>query len=145
MSRPLPTCPSKTSAAPEPTRCGLLHGRSRRHRARGATSRPLNPALASGLNPAARAARCLVGVTVPTASASISRRWTGARRALAVAALCALGGAARADDLAVVGATLLDGTGSPPISDSVLVVSGERIRAAGPRAAVSIPKGIRIV
>jgi imidazolonepropionase-like amidohydrolase len=53
--------------------------------------------------------------------------------------------AAAADDLAVVGATLFDGTGRPPVADAVLVVSGDHIRAAGPRSTVSIPKGVRIV
>jgi imidazolonepropionase-like amidohydrolase len=52
---------------------------------------------------------------------------------------------AGADDIAVVGATLFDGTGAPPVRDAVLVVSGQRVRAAGPRSAVSIPKGVRII
>jgi imidazolonepropionase-like amidohydrolase len=65
------------------------------------------------------------------------------RLAAVFLALCAA--AAAADDLAVVGATLLDGTGAPPVRDAVLVVSGERVRAAGPRSTVSIPKGVRIV
>jgi imidazolonepropionase-like amidohydrolase len=52
---------------------------------------------------------------------------------------------AGAEDLAVVGATLLDGTGAPPVRDAVLVVSGTRLRAAGPRSTVAIPKGVRIV
>jgi imidazolonepropionase-like amidohydrolase len=43
--------------------------------------------------------------------------------------------------IAIVGARLIDGTGSAPVDDSVVVVDGERIRAAGPRARVAIPSG----
>ncbi len=45
-----------------------------------------------------------------------------------------------ADLKAIIGAVLIDGTGGPPISDSVVVVSGSRIRAAGTRADVPIPQ-----
>lgn len=40
---------------------------------------------------------------------------------------------------AIIGAVLIDGSGGPPITDSVVVVSGSRIRAAGARANVPIP------
>src|ERR1700736_5745735 len=40
---------------------------------------------------------------------------------------------------AIIGAVLIDGNGGPPITDSVVVVSGSRIRAAGSRANVPIP------
>lgn len=39
-----------------------------------------------------------------------------------------------------IGARLIDGTGAPPIDDSIVVVEADRIRAAGPRARVSIPR-----
>jgi imidazolonepropionase-like amidohydrolase len=42
---------------------------------------------------------------------------------------------------AIVGAVLIDGEGGPPVSDSVLVVAGSRVRASGPRANVPIPAG----
>jgi imidazolonepropionase-like amidohydrolase len=42
---------------------------------------------------------------------------------------------------AIIGAVLIDGNGGPPITDSVVVVSGNRIRAAGLRANVPIPAG----
>ena len=42
---------------------------------------------------------------------------------------------------AIVGATVIDGTGGPPLSDAVIVVSGSRITAIGPRTAVTIPAG----
>jgi imidazolonepropionase-like amidohydrolase len=41
---------------------------------------------------------------------------------------------------AVVGAVLLDGLGGPPLSDSVVVVAGDRIREAGARSTVLIPE-----
>src|SRR5687768_9141063 len=46
---------------------------------------------------------------------------------------------------AIVGARLVDGTGAPPVSDSVILVSGERITAAGPRARVQVPPGATVV
>lgn len=42
---------------------------------------------------------------------------------------------------AIIGAVLIDGTGGAPVSDSVVLVTGSRIRAAGPRANVPIPAG----
>ena len=42
---------------------------------------------------------------------------------------------------AIVGATIIDGTGNAPITDGVIVVSGARITAIGPRSAVTIPAG----
>ena len=47
--------------------------------------------------------------------------------------------------LAIVGARLIDGTGTTPIEDSVIVVEGDRIRAAGPRARIPIPRDAAIV
>src|SRR5262245_27451119 len=46
---------------------------------------------------------------------------------------------------AIVGARLIDGTGSAPIADSVVVVDGDRITAAGPRARVPIPRDATLV
>src|SRR5690349_8615082 len=40
---------------------------------------------------------------------------------------------------AIIGAVLIDGSGGPPRSDSVVIVADERIRAAGPRSTISIP------
>src|SRR5258708_38180424 len=47
--------------------------------------------------------------------------------------------------IAIVGARLIDGTGAAPIDDSVVVVQGDRIRSAGARAAVQIPRDADIV
>jgi imidazolonepropionase-like amidohydrolase len=43
---------------------------------------------------------------------------------------------------ALVGATLIDGSGAPPVPDAVVVVRDGRIVAAGPRASTSLPAGI---
>ena len=42
---------------------------------------------------------------------------------------------------AITGATLLDGTGAPPVPDAVLVTRGGRIVCAGPRRKCAIPPG----
>ncbi len=46
---------------------------------------------------------------------------------------------------AIVGGTLIDGRGGPPVADSVVVVRKDRIEAAGPRATTKIPDGAEIV
>jgi imidazolonepropionase-like amidohydrolase len=40
---------------------------------------------------------------------------------------------------AIVGGTVIDGNGGPPIADAVILIDGERITAVGPRRAVTIP------
>ena len=40
---------------------------------------------------------------------------------------------------ALVGATLIDGAGGPPLPDAAVLLDGERIAAVGPRGAVVIP------
>jgi imidazolonepropionase-like amidohydrolase len=44
---------------------------------------------------------------------------------------------------AIVGGTVIDGNGGPPIADAVILIEGARITAVGPRRAVSIPAGAR--
>jgi imidazolonepropionase-like amidohydrolase len=39
----------------------------------------------------------------------------------------------------IVGATVIDGTGRPPIQDAAIVIEGGRIRQVGPRAAITVP------
>jgi imidazolonepropionase-like amidohydrolase len=43
---------------------------------------------------------------------------------------------------AIVGATLVDGTGRPPVRDAVVLTRDGRIEAAGPRARVPVPAGV---
>jgi len=47
--------------------------------------------------------------------------------------------------LALVGGTLIDATGKPPVPNAVVLIQGDRIVAAGPRSSVTIPTGARIV
>ncbi|HEV8456057.1 MAG TPA: hypothetical protein VGQ24_14255, partial [Gemmatimonadales bacterium] len=49
------------------------------------------------------------------------------------------------DGIALVGATLIDGTGGPSLTDAVVIVRRGRIEFVGPRAAFEIPKGTREV
>ncbi|MFH1531193.1 MAG: amidohydrolase family protein [Pseudomonadota bacterium] len=61
-------------------------------------------------------------------------------RCLAVLVLFLLvPGFARAATTAFVGGVLVDGTGGPPVPASVVLVEGDRIRAAGPFCVVPIP------
>ena len=67
---------------------------------------------------------------------------------LLVAVLAALGVAAGPDDAAVtviVGATLVDGGGRPPVADSVVVLRGAVIAAVGDRVHTPIPKGAALI
>jgi len=41
----------------------------------------------------------------------------------------------------IIGATLIDGSGGPPMSRSVIIVAGSRVRATGTQAATPIPAG----
>jgi len=50
-----------------------------------------------------------------------------------------------APTLAIVGATLIDGTGAPPVADSAVVVHNGSIMASGPRAKVKIPKDATLI
>ena len=44
---------------------------------------------------------------------------------------------------AIVGATLIDGTGAEPVPNAVIVIEGRKIRSAGPAAQVKVPAGAR--
>src|SRR3954467_15584805 len=81
-----------------------------------------------------------------------------------IVTLCALGQAQRRDVMksslrevnkvaqpaatsviAIVGANLIDGRGGPVVSDSVVVVRGDRIVAVGEQDEVKIPSGAEVV
>lgn len=66
------------------------------------------------------------------------------------AALAAPGGAAaqehtEAVTLALVGGRLIDGYGGPPLENSVVLVSGDRISAIGTQGVLSIPPGVEVI
>lgn len=71
------------------------------------------------------------------------------RRRLVVGLVCLAGAGCRPSPetrlKAIVGAVLIDGTGGAPVSHSVVILAGSRIRAAGPRAAVPVPASAEIV
>jgi N-acyl-D-amino-acid deacylase len=46
---------------------------------------------------------------------------------------------------AIIGATLIDGSGGPPIPNSVVVIQGDRIISAGPLDKSKMPQGARII
>ncbi|MBV8203358.1 MAG: amidohydrolase family protein [Acidobacteria bacterium] len=46
---------------------------------------------------------------------------------------------------ALVGATLIDGTGAPPVAGSVVVIRAGKIECAGPRSACPVPAGIDVL
>ena len=46
---------------------------------------------------------------------------------------------------ALVGATLIDGAGGPPLPDAAVLLDGERIAAVGPRGAVVIPPQAKVI
>jgi imidazolonepropionase-like amidohydrolase len=48
-------------------------------------------------------------------------------------------------EFAISGATLIDGTGVTPVPDSVVIVVDGRIAAAGPRAQVTVPRGVTVI
>ena len=45
----------------------------------------------------------------------------------------------------LTGATLIDGTGATPVPDAAVVIDGDRITAAGPRAALSWPTDAEVI
>jgi imidazolonepropionase-like amidohydrolase len=51
----------------------------------------------------------------------------------------------RASTIAIVGGTLIDGTGAAPVADAAVVIQNGRIIAAGPRSKIKIPKNANVV
>jgi imidazolonepropionase-like amidohydrolase len=51
----------------------------------------------------------------------------------------------RKSPLVLLGATLIDGTGKPPIANSAVVIEGDRIVAVGPRSQIKIPAVATVV
>ncbi len=50
-----------------------------------------------------------------------------------------------AGTITIAGATLIDGTGAPPIEDAVVIVRGDRIERAGAAADVAVPEGGEVI
>ena len=47
--------------------------------------------------------------------------------------------------LAIVGGTIIDGNGGPPILNGTIVIEGNRITAVGPSASVEVPEGASVI
>src|SRR6185503_14920925 len=47
--------------------------------------------------------------------------------------------------IAIVGATLIDGTGGPVVIDSTVIIRGEKIVAVGKRSAVKVPSDAEVL
>lgn len=47
--------------------------------------------------------------------------------------------------IALVGATLIDGTGAPPVRDATVIVANGAIVRAGPRSSTAVPRGARTI
>jgi imidazolonepropionase-like amidohydrolase/pimeloyl-ACP methyl ester carboxylesterase len=62
-----------------------------------------------------------------------------------VAGLLALAATAHAEDIAIVGADVLTMTSAQPLRDQVVLVHDDTIQAVGPRSALAVPPGYRIV
>jgi imidazolonepropionase-like amidohydrolase len=69
--------------------------------------------------------------------------WTAALTMLVAMTAPAAGAQQKA--IAIAGARLIDGTGAPPIDDAIVIVEGDRIRSAGPRARVRVPADATVV
>ena len=64
---------------------------------------------------------------------------------LLVAALLAGSAAYAAEITALVGATVVDATGAPPIVDATVLIDGDRITAVGPRDSIDVPADAAVV
>lgn len=53
--------------------------------------------------------------------------------------------AMHAQNVAITGATLIDGNGGPALEDAVILISGTKISAVGPRASIRIPAGATLI
>jgi imidazolonepropionase-like amidohydrolase len=76
------------------------------------------------------------------AAEAVGRRAAATLSLLGLLTLFAAVRLAAAQGLAIVGATVFDGTGNAALSDAVIVVEKDKIRSVGPRSLVALPKGV---
>jgi imidazolonepropionase-like amidohydrolase len=67
------------------------------------------------------------------------------RAALTLLLVLAGGAAAQTGVTAIVGGTVIDGAGGPPLAEATILVQNSRIAAIGPRAALRVPSGATII
>ena len=73
----------------------------------------------------------------------LQRAWVVFGAAVMLGAMAVEAQRAPEETTAIVGGTVIDGNGGPPIVDATVVVTGKRIAAVGPRASVAVPPGAR--
>ena len=56
-----------------------------------------------------------------------------------------ISGSKGVETVAIVGATLIDGSGRAPIKDTVVIIKGDSIIAVGKRGRINIPAGARVI
>lgn len=59
--------------------------------------------------------------------------------------LAAAAGADAAERKALVGGTLIDGLGGPPVADSVILINGETVEAVGQEGSLAVPDGYEVI
>lgn len=64
---------------------------------------------------------------------------------LSLMSIVAAGPPAAAQSTAIVGGTLIDGTGSPPRGESVVVIRGGTIAAVGSTASIELPPDATVI
>jgi imidazolonepropionase-like amidohydrolase len=86
-------------------------------------------------------------VPKPRRSMPMSRRVWLLLFFVVLSALQSVGIAQESDEvtLAIVGGRLINGHGSPPLENAVVLVSGERISSIGTKAGLAVPDGVPIV
>src|SRR5207253_11521188 len=88
------------------------------------------------------------GAMVPGAGRAAAVLGGGGALVMALGSLMALSAqdAPRAPvRVALVGGTVIDGTGGAPLADATVLVEGERIQAVGRRRDVAVPPGARSI
>jgi imidazolonepropionase-like amidohydrolase len=71
--------------------------------------------------------------------------FAGIAAAILVWAMAGQAAQAPEDVTAIVGATVIDGNGGPPLADATVVVRGKHIAAIGPRASTTVPAGAKVI
>lgn len=56
-----------------------------------------------------------------------------------------LGAQAPESAIAIVGATVIDGNGGPPLTDATIIVRGKQLVAIGPRRSVAVPAKAQVI
>lgn len=83
----------------------------------------------------------MMSLRVLAAALAAPGAWTGAM----VPATAQSPAPVAAPAIAIVGATVFDGTGRPPMPDATILVAAGRISTIGPRREIPVPRGARVI